>query len=74
VQSIFFLGYSMSGEAYIFDGEQIEAKSEDFAFGRELFSLAEELWARGEWTPHPQRVEEAGLLGVKDCSRCVKGR
>ena len=30
VQSVFFLGYSMSGESYIFEGEQMEAQPEDF--------------------------------------------
>jgi hypothetical protein len=72
VLSVFFLGYSMSGEAYIFEGEHMEAKPEDLAFGREFYSLAEELWARGKWTPHPQRVEKGGLLDVKDVLRQMR--
>lgn len=66
VESIFFLGYSMSGEAYIFEGEQMEAKPEDLEFGAQFYSIAEKLWADKKWTPHPQRVEEGGLLGITD--------
>lgn len=66
MQSIFFLGYSMSGEAYIFEGETMEAKPEDFVFGSKWYGIAELLWAQGKWTPHPQRIEEGGLIGIND--------
>jgi len=66
VQSVFFLGYSMSGEAYIFEGEHMEAQPEDFVFGSKWYGIAESLWAQGKWTPHPQRIEEGGLLGISD--------
>jgi hypothetical protein len=66
VQSTFFLGYSMSGEAYIFEGEHMEAQPEDFVSGSRFYRIAESLWAQGKWTPHPQRVEEGGLLGIND--------
>lgn len=66
VQSVFFLGYSMSGEAYIFEGEHMEAKQEDLVFGSEFYYFAEKMWAEGKWTAHPQRIEEGGLLGIDD--------
>jgi hypothetical protein len=56
----------MSGEAYIFEGEHMEAQPEDLEFGSEFYVIAEELWAEGKWTPHPQRVEEGGLLGINN--------
>jgi hypothetical protein len=64
VQSVFFLGYSISGEAYIFEGEHYEAQPEDFAFGTKFVDVAEKLWAEGRWKPHPQRVGGGGLLGA----------
>jgi len=56
----------MSGESYIFEGEYMEAQPGDFVFGSEFYPIAESLWAQGKWTPHPQRIEEGGLLGISD--------
>lgn len=56
----------MSGEAYIFEGEKMEAQPEDFDFGSKWYGIAESLWAQGKWTPHPQRIEGGGLLGIND--------
>jgi hypothetical protein len=64
VQSIFFLGYSLSGESYIFEGERYEAQPEDFIFASNFYGIAEKLWAEGRWKPHPQRTGCDGLLGV----------
>ncbi len=66
VESTFFLGYSMSGESYIFEGESYEARPGDFAFAREWYSIAEKLWMEGKWQTHPQRVGSGGLLGAID--------
>lgn len=66
VKSIFFLGYSLSGEEYIFEGERYEAQPEDFVFGAKFADIAERLWAEGKWKAHPQRVGNRGLLGVTD--------
>ena len=66
MQSIFFLGYSMSGEAYIFEGEHMEAQPEDLVFGSKWYRVAESLWAQEKWAPHPQRIEKGGLLGIND--------
>lgn len=54
----------MSGEAYIFEGDHYEARPEDFAFARVWYGLAERLWGERKWKPHPQRLNEGGLLGA----------
>jgi hypothetical protein len=64
VQSIFFLGYTMSGESFIFEGERYEAQPQDFVFATKFMEIAEKLWAEGRWRPHPQRVGGDGLLGA----------
>jgi hypothetical protein len=35
-------------------------------FGSGFYRIAEMFWAQGKWTPHPQRIEEGGLLGICD--------
>ena len=72
VESIFFLGYSMSGESYIFEGDHYDAQPEDYEFAREWHALAEKLWAEGKWKPHPQRVEPGGLLGAIEGMQMMK--
>lgn len=66
VESIFFLGYDMSGESYKFEGETYPAKLETFQFARKWYTVAEKLWAEGKWKPHPQRVGQGGLAGAID--------
>lgn len=66
VESVFFLGYDMSGEAYIFEGDSYPARPEALAFGRKWYKIAEELWASGKWQTHRQKVGKNGLLGVLD--------
>jgi hypothetical protein len=67
VQSIFFLGYSMSGESYIFEGEKFSAQPQDLEFAQKWLPLAEKLWAEGKLKTHPECVGANGLLG------CVGG-
>ena len=64
VRSTFFLGYSMSGESYIFEGDTYPAVPEDLMFATEFMPIAEKLWTEGEWKAHPERVEPRGLLGA----------
>ena len=66
VKSTFFLGYSLSGEEYIFEGETYPAVPEDYVHGVKFVSIAERLWAEGKWKPHPQRIESGGLSGISD--------
>lgn len=64
IRSIFFLGYNVSGETYIFEGETYSASPEDFAFGKNFTAVAEKLWLEGKWKTHPNRVRPGGLVGV----------
>lgn len=64
VQSTFFLGYDVSGEEYIFEGERFEAKPDALAYALAFCPIAEKLWADGKLKPHPQRVGKGGLQGV----------
>ncbi|KAI1175340.1 putative zinc-binding oxidoreductase ToxD [Nemania sp. FL0916] len=67
VRSIFFLGYSLSGESYIFESEEYPAQPEDLEFARKWIPLAEKLWAEGKVKTHPEKIGERGLLG------CLEG-
>jgi hypothetical protein len=64
VESTYFLGYSVSGEDYIFEGEHYKADQEFFEHGIEFAKIAESLWKEGEFVPHPQRLEKGGLNGI----------
>ncbi|KAI1612188.1 putative zinc-binding oxidoreductase ToxD [Exophiala viscosa] len=64
VQSTFFLGYGISGESYIFEGDKYEARPEDLAFASQFLALAAKLWAEGHLKPHPKRTGPGGLLGA----------
>ncbi|KAK4946148.1 hypothetical protein LTR10_014659 [Elasticomyces elasticus] len=64
VKSSFFLGYGISAESYIFEGDEYEARPQDFAFASGFLELAERLWAEGKFKAHPQRVGPGGLLGA----------
>ena len=64
VKSTFFLGYGISGESYIFEGDKYEARPEDFVFASGFLELAEKLWTEGKFKPHPQRIGTGGLLGA----------
>ncbi|PPJ61204.1 hypothetical protein CBER1_10283 [Cercospora berteroae] len=64
VSSVSFLGYSMTGEQYVYEGEKIQAQLEDFILGRQYMDIAEKLWAKGQLKMHPQRVGSKGLYGT----------
>lgn len=66
VRSEFFLGYGLSGEEYIFEGDHYEAHPEEFVFGAEFYNIADRLWHEGQWKPHPQRLEKGGLSAISD--------
>lgn len=72
VESIFFLGYGLSGEAYIFEGQHWEAQPTYFEFAKRFLPIAEKLWSEGKWTEHPQEVRPGGLLGVLDGMKDMK--
>lgn len=62
--STFFLGYDVSGEEYIFEGEKFPANPDAHTYALEFLPIAEKLWAEGRLKPHPQRVEADGLNGA----------
>lgn len=66
VKNIFFLGYSMFGEPYMFEGQKHPLVPGDFHFAIEFVDVVEKFWAQGKFKPHPQRVEPGGLLGAVD--------
>lgn len=66
VESIFFLGYDMSGESYKFEGNTFPARPEALEFARKWNSAVEKLWSNGKWKPHPQRLGPRGLMGALD--------
>ncbi len=75
MKSIFFLVYSVSGEAYIFEGEAFPAAPQDYEFAKKWYPIAEKLWAEGKWKPHPQQIELGGLGGlVEGMMRMKEGK
>ena len=72
VKSTFFLGYDVSGEEYIFEGERFPARPDALAYAKEFMRIAEKLWAQGKWRPHPLRLEKGGLNGVIDGLRILR--
>ncbi|GAW20137.1 hypothetical protein ANO14919_096340 [Xylariales sp. No.14919] len=67
VESVFFLGYSLSGESYIFEAEEFPAQPEDLGFARKWIPIVDKLWVEGKLKNHPEKVGEGGLLG------CIEG-
>ena len=72
VTSIYFLGYGISGEEYIFEGETYAASPSDFTFGRDFLALAERLWAEKKWQTHPVSLQSGGLHGLQDGMQQLK--
>ena len=64
VESIFFLGYSVSGESYIFEGEHYDVDEDFFKHGVNFAEVADQVWEQGKLVPHPQRIERGGLNGL----------
>lgn len=63
-ESIFFLGYGITGESYIFEGDTYPASPDYFEFGKKFIPIAERLWSQGKWKTHPERVGPDGLVGI----------
>jgi hypothetical protein len=72
VQNIFFLGYTISGEAFEIEGERWEACEEDFELAKRMMSLAEGLVGEGLVKAHPARVMDGGLEGILGGMQAVK--
>jgi hypothetical protein len=59
-----FLGYTMSGEEFTFEGDYFAAAPNDFKFAAECLLDVEDAWAKSEWKSHPESVLSDGLLGA----------
>ncbi|CZR61994.1 related to zinc-binding oxidoreductase ToxD [Phialocephala subalpina] len=64
VENIFFLGYTMSGEAFEIEGEKWDAVPEDYELGKKFISFSEKLLEEGVVRGHPVRMLEGGLEGI----------
>ncbi|KAF2166965.1 hypothetical protein M409DRAFT_23010 [Zasmidium cellare ATCC 36951] len=64
ITSIFFLGYALTGEDYIFEGEFYAKDLEVHAFGVRWMAFAERLWGEGRWVAHPRVLKSGGLRGA----------
>ncbi|KAE8452329.1 hypothetical protein EG329_001029 [Mollisiaceae sp. DMI_Dod_QoI] len=58
VTNIFFLGYTVRGEAFEIEGERWEAVPEDFELGKRFMGLCENLLREGKIKPHPVKMLE----------------
>lgn len=73
VKSVFYLGYETSGEFYIFEGDEFEAKPETYEFTRKFYKdVVQGLWDEGKIKAHPQRVGGDGLIGVLSGMQAMK--
>lgn len=64
VKSVFFLGYTALGEAYMFDGKEWPVVEKDYEVVRRLMALAEQLLLERKIVPHPAGVRSGGLDGI----------
>ncbi|KAE9376712.1 putative zinc-binding oxidoreductase ToxD [Stipitochalara longipes BDJ] len=72
VRNIFFLGYTVSGEAFEIEGERWEACAEDFELAKRMMTVAEDLVGKGTIKAHPAKVMDGGLEGILGGMRLVK--
>lgn len=66
VKSVFFLGYTALGEAYIYDGQEWPIVEKDYEFVKSFMGLAEQILADRKIVPHPAGVRSGGLEGIHE--------
>ena len=64
VRSIFFLGYSVIGEAFYYEGKEWPVVDEDYELAKTFGTLAEELLAQEKIKPHPAAVRAGGFDAI----------
>jgi hypothetical protein len=64
VKNVFFLGYTIIGEAFEIEGERWDAVPEDFELAKRFMVLGEKLLGAGLIKGHPVRLGQWGLGGV----------
>jgi hypothetical protein len=72
VKNVFFLGYTIMGEAFEIEGERWDAVPEDFELAKGFMVLCEKLLEKGAIRGHPVRIGEGGLEGVLEGMRELK--
>ncbi|KAI9729631.1 MAG: hypothetical protein M1818_008478 [Claussenomyces sp. TS43310] len=72
VKSIFFLGHTIRGEAFEYEGETWPAVPEDYELGKKFFALTEKLLAMGKIQSHPAEVRSGGLGKILDGMQDMK--
>jgi hypothetical protein len=65
VRNIFFLGYTVTGEAFEIEGEHWPAVPEDFELMKKFVTLTEKLLEQGLLKTHPAKVRD-GLAAILD--------
>jgi hypothetical protein len=65
VRNIFFLGYTVTGEAFEIEGQHWAAVPGDFELAKKFAVLTEKLLESGLLKTHPAKVRD-GLEGVLD--------
>jgi hypothetical protein len=61
---IFPLGYTVLGDAFVFDGETWEARPDDFAFWVSFVRFIEKLLEQGDFKPRKPSIQDGGLNGI----------
>lgn len=65
VESVFFLGYTMLGKPFQYDGVEWPAVPEDYALAKAFGTVVEKLLQQGKLKPHPASVRSGGLEGIQ---------
>ena len=66
------LAYSITGESFQYGPKFMEAKPEDFEFGKTFWDLTTKLIAAGQIAVHPPKVGKDGLVGVFEGLQMLK--
>ena len=64
VENVFFLGYTVTGEAFEIEGERWDAVPEDYELAKKFYSLTEKLLEQGKLKTHVAEVRDGGLRGI----------
>lgn len=73
-KNIFYLGYTISGEAFEIEGEKWDADLGDYELGKRFMSLGEKLVGAGAVKNHPVKMLEGGLEGIQGGMEDLKNK
>ena len=66
IKTVFFLGFTVTGETFEIEGEVWDAVLGEFDLATKFISLNEKLLAAGTVKGHPVKLMDGGLDGVLD--------